>query len=66
MESFYFDNILMDEKSYRNILALKYFIKTSTDTKTLKIRFNKVDGFVKVYDGTRCLVLFGREKYDAI
>ena len=28
--------------------------------------FNKVDGFITVYDGTRYLVLFGPEKCDAI
>ena len=33
------------------------------DAKHLHIRFNKIDGFVKVYDGTRYLVLFGSEKY---
>ena len=26
------------------------------------VRFDKVDGFIKVYDGTRCLVLFSSEK----
>ena len=30
------------------------------------IRFDKVDGFIKVYDGTRHLVLFGPRKYNAI
>ena len=28
--------------------------------------FNKVDGFITVYDGTRYLVLFSPEKCDAI
>ena len=28
--------------------------------------FDKVDGFIRVYDETRYLVLFGAEKYDAI
>ena len=27
--------------------------------KPLRIRFDKVDRFIKVYDGTRYLVLFG-------
>ena len=36
------------------------------DAKHLHIRFNKIDGFVKVYDGTRYLVLFGSEKYHFI
>ena len=34
--------------------------------KSLRIRFDKVNGFIKVYDGIRYLVLFGPERYDAI
>ena len=34
--------------------------------KPLRIRFNKKDGFIKIYDATRYLVLFGPERYDAI
>ena len=34
--------------------------------KLLRIRFDKIDGFVRIYDGTRYLTLFGSEKYDAI
>ena len=34
--------------------------------KPLGIRFNKVDGFIRVYDGTTYLVLFFPEKYDVI
>ena len=30
------------------------------------IRFNKIDGSVRVYDGTRYLLSFGSEKYDFI
>ena len=30
------------------------------------IRFDKIDGFIRVYDGTRYLALFGTEKYDSI
>ena len=35
--------------------------------KPLRIRFNKVDGFIRTYDddGTRYLILFVSEKYDA-
>ena len=29
-------------------------------------RSDKVDVFIRVYDGTRYLVLFGREKFDGI
>ena len=32
--------------------------------KILRIKYDKVNGFVRVYDGTRYLVLFGPEKYD--
>ena len=34
--------------------------------KPLRIRFHKVDGFIKVYGGNRYLVLFGPQKFDAI
>ena len=34
--------------------------------KPLCLRFDKVDGFVRVYDGTRYSALFRPEKYDAI
>ena len=40
--------------------------KTVTDAKPVRIRFDKVDEFVRVYDGTRYLLLFGLEKYIAI
>ena len=34
--------------------------------KLLRVWFNQADGFIRVYDGTRYVVLFGPEKYDAI
>ena len=34
--------------------------------KPLRIRFDKIDGFIRIYDGTRYLLLFGSEKYDVI
>ena len=40
--------------------------KTLTGPKPLRIRFDKIDGFISIYDGTRYLTLFGSEKYDAI
>ena len=36
------------------------------NAKPLRIRFDKVDGFIKIYDETRYLVLFGPERYDTI
>ena len=32
----------------------------------LRISFNKINGFIKIYDGTRYMVLFGPERYDEI
>ena len=34
--------------------------------KPLGIRFDRIDGFIRIYDGNRCLELFGFEKYDTI
>ena len=34
--------------------------------KPLCVRFDEIDGFIRVYDGTRYLVLFGSEKYGSI
>ena len=31
-----------------------------------RIGFDKINGFIRIYDGTRYLSLFGTEKYDAI
>ena len=32
----------------------------------LRIRFRKIDGFIKIYDGSQYLGLLGPENYDAI
>ena len=32
----------------------------------LRIRFDEIDGFIKVYDGIRYLVLFSNSWYDKI
>ena len=40
--------------------------KTFIASKSLYIRFYKIDGFIRIYDGTRYYTLFGSEKYDAI
>ena len=42
------------EISYKTLIGAK------------RIRLDKVDGFIRVYDGTRYLVLFAPEKHDAI
>ena len=40
--------------------------KTLIGPRPFCIRFDKVDGFIKIYDGRRYLVLSGPEKYDVI
>ena len=32
----------------------------------MRIKFDKVDRIIRLYDGTRYLALFGSENYDAI
>ena len=58
-----FDNILFIKKSYKNsfetIFIYDISYKTFMNEKLLRIRFNKVNGFINIYDGTRYLVLFG-------
>ena len=58
--------ILIDEKSYENVLVYNISYKTLIDAKLLRIRFDKIDGFIRVYEATRYLVLFGSKKYDFI
>ena len=58
----FFDNILIDEKSQENILIYNISHKTLIGPKPLRIRFDKVNGFIRIYDGTMYLVLFGPGK----
>ena len=55
---FDFDNILLDKKSYKNsyenILIYDISYKTLMGAKPLRIRLDKIDLFIKIYDGTRC------------
>ena len=64
IEDFTPDIILIDEKSYENILVYKISYKSLIDSRPFRIRFDELDGFIRVYDGTKCLVLFGSEKDD--
>ena len=59
-----FDNILTNEISYENILVYKISCNTLIGAKPLHIRLDKVDVFIRVYDGIRYLALLGGEKYD--
>ena len=66
LEAIDFDSILRDENSHENILIYSISYKTLNGSKSLRIRFDKVDGFIRIYDGTRYLSSFGPKKYDAI
>ena len=52
LEDFDLDNILIDEKSHENILIYNISHKTLIDPKPLRSRFDKIDGFIRIYDGT--------------
>ena len=65
LEDFDIDNILMEEKSHENILIYDISYKNLDGSKPLCIRFDKIDGFIRIYEETRYLTLFGSEKYDA-
>ena len=64
IEDFDFVNFLFHEKSYENILVYEIWYKALIGAKPLSIRLDKVDGFIKVYDGTGYLLVL--KKYDAI
>ena len=51
---------------FNDIIKTKDFDFSFIGAKPLCIRFDKVDVFIRVYDPTRYLELFGPEKYDAI
>ena len=51
------DKILLDEKSYKNVLIYKLLYKKFIDAKPFPIKFNKVDGLIKIYNGIRYLEL---------
>ena len=58
IEDFDFDNFLLDEKSYENVLICDVSYKTVIGAKPLRIMFDKVNRFIRVYDGdddTGCL-----------
>ena len=57
---------MTDEKSQKDILILDILYENLIGAKPLRIRFDKIEGFIRSYDGTRYLRLFGSEKFDAI
>ena len=63
---FDFDNTLIDKKLHEDVFIFEISYKNLISAKPLHNRFYQVDGFIKVYNGSRFLVLFRIKKYDAI
>ena len=49
-----------------NILVYDVSYKTLIGAKLLRLRFDKVDGFIRVYSRIKYLVSFGLEKHSTI
>ena len=47
IENFDINNILIDEKPYKNVLVYNISYKSLIDSKPLRIRFDKIDGFIE-------------------
>ena len=62
-EDFEFDDTLLDKNDLKLLLIYDVSYKTSIGTKPLCIVFDKLDGFIRDYEGTKYLVLFSPEKY---
>ena len=58
LEDFDTGNILIDEKSHESAMIFDIWNNTLIGPKPLRIRFDKIDAFIKIYDGTRYLTLF--------
>ena len=54
--SYFFDENSYESISYKNFMGAK----------PLRIRFDKIDGFIKIYDRARYLALFGPGIYGTI
>ena len=54
-----FSNILLDKKLHKNISVYNILYKTPTGPKPLRIRFDKINGFIISLDGkVKHLILF--------
>ena len=54
------------KKNTKNILIYDISYKTFMSSKPLRIMFDEIDGFIKIHDGIRYLVLFGYGWFDKI
>ena len=53
IEDFDIDNILIDEKPHEYILVYNIWYKSLIDSKPLRVTFDKIDGFIRNYDGMK-------------
>ena len=66
IENSVFKNVLLDEKLYQNILIFDVVYKTLIVSWPLRITFNNVNGFVKLYGESKYLASFVSKKYNNI
>ena len=59
-----FIDILLDEKLYKENCDISY--KTLTGAKPLRITYDGIDGFIKIHDRIKYLVLYGHAWFDKI
>ena len=50
-----------NEKSHENIFVYDISYKTLIGSKPFRIRFHKIDGFIRIYDGNRYVALIDTE-----
>ena len=53
---------MIDEKSHKIILMYVFSYKNLIGSNPLPIRFDKIDEFIWIYDGSKYLILFDSEK----
>ena len=66
LKDFDLDNIFNRLKIIPKQIGLWQFIQNFDWCKFIAYQVDKVNGFIRVYNGNKCLVLFGDEKYDFI
>ena len=69
-QTFFKNHCVSDLSLYKpfskNILIYHILCKTPTAARTLRIKFNKIDGFIKVHDTIRYVVLFDYGLFDKL
>ena len=61
LEDFDLDNILIDQNHIKIFWYITFHLFSP---KPLRIRFDKIYGFIRIYDATRYLISLGPEKFD--